>query len=200
MQARYYDPVIGRFYSNDPVGFRDVHSFNRYAYANNNPYKYVDPDGRTSTPFSMSQNAARTKKLDEGKSSGEIIKRHVKMSLGFVEMIGGAITLQPSVVSAGAITFMDGATEGSIVSEVLQSSGVDENIADGIGSIAYVALGAKSIVDNVADLGGAFMKTDGLSSLMSTTAKSTDEVSLIQVEAGENKDNIKNLVKDDENK
>ncbi len=46
MQARYYDPVIGRFYSNDPIGFRDVHSFNRYAYANNNPYKFTDPDGR----------------------------------------------------------------------------------------------------------------------------------------------------------
>jgi RHS repeat-associated protein len=47
MQARYYDPVIGRFYSNDPVGFiGNPHSFNRYAYANNNPYKYVDPDGR----------------------------------------------------------------------------------------------------------------------------------------------------------
>jgi uncharacterized protein RhaS with RHS repeats len=45
MQARYYDPVIGRFYSNDPVGFRDIHSFNRYAYVNNNPYKYVDPFG-----------------------------------------------------------------------------------------------------------------------------------------------------------
>jgi RHS repeat-associated protein len=45
MQARYYDPVIGRFYSNDPIGFRDMHSFNRYAYANNNPYKYVDPTG-----------------------------------------------------------------------------------------------------------------------------------------------------------
>ncbi|MDN3379188.1 MULTISPECIES: RHS repeat-associated core domain-containing protein [unclassified Pseudoalteromonas] len=50
MQARYYDPVIGRFYSNDPVGFRDVHSFNRYVYANNNPYKYIDPDGRSSIP------------------------------------------------------------------------------------------------------------------------------------------------------
>ena len=45
MQARYYDPLIGRFMSNDPVGFRDIHSFNRYAYANNNPYKYVDPNG-----------------------------------------------------------------------------------------------------------------------------------------------------------
>ncbi|BCV37440.1 MULTISPECIES: RHS repeat-associated core domain-containing protein [Shewanella] len=46
MQARYYDPLIGRFYANDPNGFRDIHSFNRYAYANNNPYKYFDPDGR----------------------------------------------------------------------------------------------------------------------------------------------------------
>jgi RHS repeat-associated protein len=46
MQARYYDPVIGRFYSNDPVGYSNVHNFNRYAYANNNPYKYIDPDGK----------------------------------------------------------------------------------------------------------------------------------------------------------
>lgn len=45
MQARYYDPVLGRFYGNDPIGFGDVHSFNRYAYANNNPYKYTDPTG-----------------------------------------------------------------------------------------------------------------------------------------------------------
>jgi uncharacterized protein RhaS with RHS repeats len=51
MQARYYDPVIGRFYSNDPVGTLghfsqgNIHGFNRYAYANNNPYKYTDPNG-----------------------------------------------------------------------------------------------------------------------------------------------------------
>jgi len=47
MQARYYDPVIGRFYSNDPVGFTNVHTFNRYAYANNNPYRYIDPNGES---------------------------------------------------------------------------------------------------------------------------------------------------------
>lgn len=52
MGARYYDPEIGRFYSNDPVGYlghlnrgNPVHGFGRYTYANNNPYKYVDPDG-----------------------------------------------------------------------------------------------------------------------------------------------------------
>jgi len=48
MQARYYDPRIGRFMSMDPVGFvvSNPMSFNRYLYVNNNPYKYVDPDGR----------------------------------------------------------------------------------------------------------------------------------------------------------
>ena len=51
MQARYYDPLIGRFYSNDPVGFTNVHSFNRYAYANNNPYKYTDPDGKAAESY-----------------------------------------------------------------------------------------------------------------------------------------------------
>ncbi len=46
--ARWYNPQIGRFYSADPVGFKDASplSFNRYAYGNNNPYRYVDPDGR----------------------------------------------------------------------------------------------------------------------------------------------------------
>ena len=46
--ARYYDPVVGRFMGVDPVGFdaRNLHSFNRYAYGNNNPYKYTDRDGR----------------------------------------------------------------------------------------------------------------------------------------------------------
>jgi RHS repeat-associated protein len=45
--ARYYDPSIGRFLGIDPVHFvpPNVHSFNRFAYGNNNPYRYVDPDG-----------------------------------------------------------------------------------------------------------------------------------------------------------
>ncbi|WP_196161167.1 RHS repeat-associated core domain-containing protein [Reinekea sp. G2M2-21] len=48
MQARYYDPILGRFYANDPVGFQENNPamFNRYAYANNNPYVNVDPDGK----------------------------------------------------------------------------------------------------------------------------------------------------------
>jgi len=48
MQQRYYDPLAGRMLSIDPVttDADTGSSFNRYAYANNNPYKYIDPDGR----------------------------------------------------------------------------------------------------------------------------------------------------------
>jgi RHS repeat-associated protein len=48
MQARYYDPEVGRFLSVDPVGPspKDVFGFNRYAYASNNPIINIDPDGR----------------------------------------------------------------------------------------------------------------------------------------------------------
>ncbi|WP_203321535.1 RHS repeat domain-containing protein [Pseudoxanthomonas beigongshangi] len=48
MQQRYYDPVIGRFLSVDPVTAysKGTDFFNRYKYANNNPYKFTDPDGR----------------------------------------------------------------------------------------------------------------------------------------------------------
>lgn len=47
-QQRYYDPQIGRFLSVDPVSANSKTggNFNRYWYANNNPYKFFDPDGR----------------------------------------------------------------------------------------------------------------------------------------------------------
>jgi hypothetical protein len=39
---------VGRFLSVDPVSASSINggNFNRYWYANNNPYKFVDPDGR----------------------------------------------------------------------------------------------------------------------------------------------------------
>ncbi len=52
MQQRYYDPGIGRFLSVDPVTAdgNTGGNFNRYWYANNNPYRFTDPDGRAACP------------------------------------------------------------------------------------------------------------------------------------------------------
>ncbi|ALN65466.1 putative exported protein [Lysobacter antibioticus] len=48
MQQRYYDSEVGRFLSVDPVAANSKTggNFNRYWYANNNPYRFIDPDGR----------------------------------------------------------------------------------------------------------------------------------------------------------
>jgi uncharacterized protein RhaS with RHS repeats len=45
-RARYYDPKIGRFLSEDPEGFID--GPNMYPYVLNNPVRYVDPWGLAS--------------------------------------------------------------------------------------------------------------------------------------------------------
>ena len=52
MQARYYDPVAGRFISTDPVGpsAGGVFKFNRFAYVDNNPIVNIDPDGQQEVP------------------------------------------------------------------------------------------------------------------------------------------------------
>ena len=58
-RARYYDPKIGRFISEDPIGF-DAGETNLYPYVANNPTTFVDPSGEVRLPDFIT---ARARKL-----------------------------------------------------------------------------------------------------------------------------------------
>ena len=45
MNARLYDPILGRMLSPDNFVGEGTQGFNRYSYANNNPLVYTDPSG-----------------------------------------------------------------------------------------------------------------------------------------------------------
>ena len=73
MQARYYDAMTGRFLSSDPIAPADgnLGSFNRFAYADNNPILNIDPTGME--PRDPCDNPGAICALDyhSGYSSGE---------------------------------------------------------------------------------------------------------------------------------
>ena len=114
MQARYYDPVIGRFYSNDPIGFRDIHSFNRYAYANNNPYKYVDPDGRATVHVQLNFN---------GKMGNFVANSLNSMGFNQLNASGGSL----AVGFAVSFPAFDGAQFDAGVTFAGSASGIMDN-------------------------------------------------------------------------
>ncbi len=134
--ARYYDPVLGRFMGIDPVGFQEgnIHSFNRYAYANNNPYRYVDPDGRSAI--------IRTIRL--AFNGGDV-------AATFSDVVKDFAVLTSSSASIGARTF----AAASIASEALPVSVGDLKILGKVAKSVTVSRGrfpqsAKHIQDAVA--------------------------------------------------
>jgi RHS repeat-associated protein len=71
--ARQYDPVTAQFTGFDPapVDINDPRSFTRYGYANNNPYRYNDPNGES--PVDIAFLAADTLKLGLAIYSGNAV-------------------------------------------------------------------------------------------------------------------------------
>jgi RHS repeat-associated protein len=138
MQARYYDPVVGRFYSDDPVGFRDVHSFNRYTYANNNPYKYSDPDGET---------PVHVVAAGVGAVFGFVSSVAVQSFTGDGEINWGTVA---AATAGGALV---GLTAGLAAPEVaaLGFTGVEATIAIGLQTapVAAATGAATQVVDNL---------------------------------------------------
>jgi RHS repeat-associated protein len=103
MQQRYYDPVAGRLLSIDPVVTDAVtgDSFNRYAYANNNPHRYTDPDGRDAAEKFVEQHR---KDVESGKGATYKPLLPVAAAIGAPYAIATVIVGGPAIATATVAT------------------------------------------------------------------------------------------------
>ncbi|MES2662165.1 MAG: RHS repeat-associated core domain-containing protein [Pseudomonadota bacterium] len=135
MGARFYDPVLGRFMSFDPVGFDpdSPMSFNRYAYANNNPYKYIDPNGES--PIDLAFLAVDVARLSTALYSGNIPA---------INSAAGDVLLS----SIGVISPVPGTGQVLKAGKVIKVANAADNSANGVKLVKQLQLeSAKSAFD-----------------------------------------------------
>lgn len=174
MGARYYMPLLGRFTGMDPkeVMPEQPHSFNRYAYANNNPYRYVDPDGKIAETvwdaFSLSLGfQSLVGNVRAGNWSGAAID-----GAGVaVDAVAAALPGVPGGVGAGIAAYRGSALAGkgmskadAVIAETLAGKG-NLTSATKLSSTELLQAGEKFLGPNYKEIGkpgsGVFRSADG---------------------------------------
>lgn len=106
MQARYYDPEVGRFLSVDPVGVGagDAFNFNRFTYANNNPIVNDDPTGRAICSASGGGGCEKIKeqKMARDRAEQGSIEAQAPGSSAFMQLGAGYAPTGSSSTTPGA--------------------------------------------------------------------------------------------------
>lgn len=143
--ARYYDPELGRFYSNDPVGYlghlnrgNPVQGFGRYTYANNNPYKYVDPDGE----FGLLGAAV-------GGGIGFIASVATQKFTGDGKINWG--TVAAATVTGAAVGATGGLAAGAVAKIGLTGVEATAAVAVPSATVAYVGGATTQVIENLAN-------------------------------------------------
>lgn len=103
--------MLGVFLSVDPVTAHDqpLTAFNRYRYANNNPYKFTDPDGRESSAIRAMERDHRAFLAGETAESDVVANREARglgAAAGSVMTVLGVVAVKSGVATAtvGAVT------------------------------------------------------------------------------------------------
>jgi RHS repeat-associated protein len=142
MNARLYDPTIGRFLSADTIiqAPYDSQSYNRYSYVRNNPLKYTDPTGHSWL----------SKTFKKGRRHWKTVATIAAVVAVGVMTGGAGFTLTPFWQGA-AMGFTGGFVGSSINGGSLRDSmragviggiigGVTAGIANGIGEFVHTSV------------------------------------------------------------
>lgn len=143
MNGRLYDPVLGRFFSPDPVVQfpGSPQGYNRYSYCLNNPLKYTDPGGQMLSPailfgiFNLANSMMSAAfNGDNIWKAGAVSILSSAASFGVGQIFGGAGTFGHELLRAGA----HGAASGVLSMLCGGNFGVaflSGAVASGIGSL-----------------------------------------------------------------
>jgi RHS repeat-associated protein len=98
--ARFYDPTIGRFITQDSYSGKQVdpQSMDRYAYARDNPERFVDPSGH----FIAETGAERQMETDVI-AAGDVVLFTSAASTGYSDDRKVSYSASPTVVTIGAV-------------------------------------------------------------------------------------------------
>jgi len=185
MQARYYDPKIGRFLSTDPATpvAGNLSSISRYVYADSNPIGNIDPDGRESACVSQANHCDGSNRppSDVGNVVTDIAKGIAKSAINVDAKFhtgeeGKAETPSNSVQAATM------AIIGTAVSLVVAEATEGESAASGVGTAlddsTLVCRGGQCNASNFSGGTGVSMQ-DG--KLMNVSVNSAPGASLQQL-------------------
>lgn len=161
MQARYYDPVIGRFLAEDPMDMLSTDMnpafFNRYAYCYNEPVNCTDPDGEFGQIFAgavagfviggglelLSQALDPNKSFDIGSIGVSGLKGG---AAGAVIAATGCVSCGAAV--AGGIGAIQGGVTASLAKENVVAGAIKQGGVDFVSTLAggKAAQGASRLV------------------------------------------------------
>lgn len=157
MQQRYYDPVTMRFLSIDPAAstLGDVYSLNRYAYANDNPERYIDPDGRTCTEVNKVYSCQIDRVVTQ--ENGKTVTRDAtaadhKTYAALEKALTKAVNAAANSGRTAGISFKSG---GSTYSFSISSTSVAKNLAGRIVGVDPADSGAMYTLGNTTIVGNA---------------------------------------------
>lgn len=137
----------------EPPDAANVHSFNRYAYGNNNPYRFVDPDGRSpvdwfnlagffNNPFAQASVAA------PGSGTQEMVTTSVNNVAADVKDMGktAAVIVGTEMATAGTAAAVPALIRAARLAEGIDGVGETSVITKQVlGRKALGADGAKSV-------------------------------------------------------